>query len=342
MINIENIIEKAYKNNKKIPMEEITKLNLEDKDFEILVQALEKSNITIEEQKEIIEENVPCVSEDAIKDYLKEIGQYPLLTPEEERELGRRKDKGDIDAYNQLVNSNLRLVVGIAKHYVNKGMSFEDLIQEGNLGLIKAVEKFDESKGFKFSTYSTWWIRQAVTRALADYSRTIRIPVHAVEDINKMKRFEAQYNNFEGTSPTEEEIAKKIDKTVEQVRHLKCVSQAIVSLESPVGIDDSDSILMDFVADEENMEESVIKNIENEQLLKIIKTRLTERESIVITNRFGLMNDNPMTLEEVGELFNVTRERIRQIEAKALRKLKRYLERQLIEKNTKQKSKGLY
>jgi len=342
MLNVESIISKAYKNNKKISMEEISKLELKDEEFEILVQALEKSKITIEEPKEIIQEETVYVTEDTIKDYLKEIGQYSLLSPEEERELGKRKDNGDIEAYNRLVNSNLRLVVGIAKHYVNKGMSFEDLIQEGNLGLLKAVEKFDYTKGFKFSTYATWWIRQSITRGLADYSRTIRIPVHADEDIKKMKRFEAQYNNYAGTGPTEEEIAKEIDKTVEQVRHLKRVSQAIMSLEAPVGIEDSDSILMDFIADDENMEESVIKKMDRDNLRNIINTKLPARESVVILCRFGLYNDKEMTLEEVGTLFGVTRERIRQIEAKALKKLRNYLKRQLVETKPKKNSKRLY
>ncbi|MBR6690320.1 MAG: sigma-70 family RNA polymerase sigma factor [Bacilli bacterium] len=343
MLNVESIVSKAYKNNKKISMEEISKLELKDEEFEILVQALEKAKITIEEVKEEInEEEIAMVSEDAIKDYLKEIGRYSLLTPEEEIELGLRKEQGDVEAQEKLVNCNLRLVVGIAKHYLNRGISFEDLIQEGNIGLIKAIEKFDPNKGFKISTYSTWWIRQAISRAVADQARTIRIPVHAVEDINKIKRFESKFNNQEGREATDEEIGQFIDKSQEYVRYLKCVSQSILSLESPVGVDDSDSILMDFLADEENMEENIIKKMDKDILKNIIKTKLNERESLTIILRFGLEDDIPLTLEQVGKIFNVTRERVRQIEAKALKRLRYYLKRELVEKNNNQKVKRLY
>ena len=327
MINIEKIIEKAYKNNKKIQMEEILKLDLKDEELEVVIESLKVAGIEIEEEKE--EEIEIKITDDAVKDYLKQIGRFPLLTPEEEQEIGRRILKGDEKAKQELINSNLRLVVSVAKRYASKGMGFEDLLQEGNLGLIKAVDKFDVEKGFKFSTYATWWIRQAMTRAIADQSRTIRIPVHANEAINSIKRFQNKYSFENGVEPTDEEISEALGYTVEKIREYKKAAQDVISLETPVGVaEDQDSTLMEFIADEENIEENVVQKIIFERVHKIVEARLTEREAKVIMYRFGLIDGRVWTLEEVGEVFDVTRERIRQIEAKALRKLRNWAKRE--------------
>lgn len=260
--------------------------------------------------------------DDPIKVYLKEIGRVPLLTPEEEIELAERMAKGDPYARKRLSEANLRLVVSIAKRYVGRGMQFLDLIQEGNLGLIKAVEKFDHTKGFKFSTYATWWIRQAITRAIADQARTIRIPVHMVETINKVKKVSSQLLHENGHEPSAEEIAERLDMPVDKVREIMRVAQEPVSLETPIG-EEEDSHLGDFIPDEEAPvpAEAASQTLLKEQLADVLKT-LTPREEKVLRLRFGLEDGRPRTLEEVGKEFNVTRERIRQIEAKALRKLR--------------------
>ena len=259
--------------------------------------------------------------DDPVRMYLKEIGKVPLLSPEEEIELAKRMELGDENARKRLAEANLRLVVSIAKRYVGRGMQFLDLIQEGNLGLIKAVEKYDYSKGFKFSTYATWWIRQAITRAIADQARTIRIPVHMVETINRLIRTSRQLLQELGREPTPEEIAEKMEMPVERVREIMKISQDPVSLETPIG-EEEDSHLGDFIQDDHVQVpvDAATYTLLHEQLMEVLDT-LTEREQKVLRLRFGLDDGRPRTLEEVGRQFNVTRERIRQIEAKALRKL---------------------
>lgn len=260
--------------------------------------------------------------EDPVRMYLKEIGKVPLLSADEEIELAKRMEAGDEEAKKRLAEANLRLVVSIAKRYVGRGMLFLDLIQEGNLGLIKAVEKFDFRKGFKFSTYATWWIRQAITRAIADQARTIRIPVHMVETINKLIRVSRQLLQELGREPSPEEIAEEMNMSVERVREILKISQEPVSLETPIG-EEEDSHLGDFIQDD-NVPvpaEAAAFTLLKEQLVEVLST-LTEREQKVLRLRFGLDDGRARTLEEVGKEFNVTRERIRQIEAKALRKLR--------------------
>ena len=260
--------------------------------------------------------------DDPVKVYLKEIGRVPLLSAGEEVELAIRMSEGDVAAKKRLSEANLRLVVSIAKRYVGRGMQFLDLIQEGNLGLIKAVEKFDHTKGFKFSTYATWWIRQAITRAIADQARTIRIPVHMVETINKVKKVNSQLLHENGHEPTNEQIAEKLEMPVEKVREIMRVAQEPVSLETPIG-EEEDSHLGDFIPDEDAPAPSDVAShtMLKEQLAEVLST-LTPREEKVLRLRFGLEDGRSRTLEEVGKEFNVTRERIRQIEAKALRKLR--------------------
>lgn len=271
-------------------------------------------------QEEAGAENIAI--DDPVKVYLKEIGRVPLLTPEEEIDLAIRISEGDAMAKKRLSEANLRLVVSIAKRYLGRGMQFLDLIQEGNLGLIKAVEKFDYTKGFKFSTYATWWIRQAITRAIADQARTIRIPVHMVETINKVKKVSSQLLHTNGHEPTADEIAKELDMPVEKVREIMRVAQEPVSLETPIG-EEEDSHLGDFIPDDDAPApaDAASHMLLKEQLSEVLDT-LTPREEKVLRLRFGLEDGRSRTLEEVGREFNVTRERIRQIEAKALRKLR--------------------
>lgn len=266
--------------------------------------------------------NDNAAMDDPVKVYLKEIGRVPLLTPEEEIEYAMRIADNDPVAKKRLAEANLRLVVSIAKRYVGRGMQFLDLIQEGNMGLIKAVDKFDYTKGFKFSTYATWWIRQAITRAIADQARTIRIPVHMVETINKVKKANSQLLHQNGKEPTPEEIADFLDMPAEKVREILRVSQEPVSLETPIG-EEEDSHLGDFIPDDDALApaDAASMSLLKEQLDEVLKT-LTPREAKVLSLRFGLKDGNPKTLEDVGKEFNVTRERIRQIEAKALRKLR--------------------
>ena len=260
--------------------------------------------------------------DDPVKVYLREIGRVPLLSTDEEIELAVKISEGNQYAKQRLTEANLRLVVSIAKKYVGRGMYFLDLIQEGNVGLIKAVDKFDYTKGFKFSTYATWWIRQAITRAIADQARTIRIPVHMVETINRLKKVQSQLLHENGIEPSEELIAEKMELPVERVREIMRVAQEPVSMETPIGPEE-DSRLMDFIRDEDALapDEAALKTITNEDIDSVLKT-LTPREEAVIRLRFGLKDGRCHTLEEVGTEFNVTRERIRQIEAKALRKLR--------------------
>ena len=289
---------------------------------------LDDDDIDLSEEEEIDMENIDLsvpegVSiEDPVRMYLKEIGKVPLLSAEEEIKLAQRMEEGDEDAKKRLAEANLRLVVSIAKRYVGRGMLFLDLIQEGNLGLIKAVEKFDYRKGYKFSTYATWWIRQAITRAIADQARTIRIPVHMVETINKLIRVSRQLLQELGREPTPEEIAEEIHLPVERVRSVLKMAQQPISLQAPVG-DSDDTSFGDFIEDKaaENPMEEASFSFLKEKIKDVLDT-LTDREREVIEQRFGLRDGSPRTLEEVGRQFSVTRERIRQIEAKALRKLR--------------------
>lgn len=326
---------------------EFKNIKLTDEQYELIVRVLEKNDIDVlqvvedddtegpddeldmiedsnEEEPDLLDLSVPdsINIEDPVRMYLKEIGKVPLLTAEEEIELAKRMENGDEDAKKRLAEANLRLVVSIAKRYVGRGMLFLDLIQEGNLGLIKAVEKFDYNKGFKFSTYATWWIRQAITRAIADQARTIRIPVHMVETINKLVRVSRQLLQELGREPSPEEIAERMEIPVERVREILKISQEPVSLETPIG-EEEDSHLGDFIQDD-NVPvpaDAAAFTLLKEQLVEVLGT-LTEREQKVLRLRFGLDDGRARTLEEVGKEFNVTRERIRQIEAKALRKLR--------------------
>ena len=279
-----------------------------------------------DEDLAITAENVDAFADDSVRLYLREIGKIPLLTPEEEADLAQRIIKGDKKAKDKMVESNMRLVVSIAKRYGGRGLDFLDLIQEGNTGLLRAVDKFDPEKGFKFSTYATWWVRQAITRAIADQARTIRIPVHMVETINKVLRTTRKLTAELNREPTNEEIAKELDMEPEKVDYVMRIKQDIASLDASVGRegDDEDSVLGDFVEDEErdSPEDSAANKILKEQLSEIIAT-LTDREQKIIRLRFGIGGGRPHTLEEVGNEFDVTRERIRQIEAKALSKLRK-------------------
>ena len=322
-------------------------LKLTEDQYELIVRVLEKNDIDVlqvveeddtevpddeldiidengEEEQDLLDLSIPdsINIEDPVRMYLKEIGKVPLLTAEEEIDLAKRMESGDEDAKKRLAEANLRLVVSIAKRYVGRGMLFLDLIQEGNLGLIKAVEKFDYNKGFKFSTYATWWIRQAITRAIADQARTIRIPVHMVETINKLVRVSRQLLQELGRDPSPEEIAAEMDIPVEKVREISKIAQEPVSLETPIG-EEEDSHLGDFIQDD-NVPvpaDAAAFTLLKEQLVEVLGT-LTEREQKVLRLRFGLDDGRARTLEEVGKEFKVTRERIRQIEAKALRKLR--------------------
>ncbi len=345
MAKLTELLELAKKKKNMLEYQEISEcfkeMNLNAEQFDEILEFLETHNIDVlrisddddedillEEEDEVeveqIDLSVPdgVSIEDPVRMYLKEIGKVPLLSAEEEIELAKRMELGDMEAKQRLAEANLRLVVSIAKRYVGRGMLFLDLIQEGNLGLIKAVEKFDYRKGYKFSTYATWWIRQAITRAIADQARTIRIPVHMVETINKLIRVSRQLLQELGREPTPEEIAAEMNMPVERVREILKISQEPVSLETPIG-EEEDSHLGDFIQDD-NVPvpaDAAAFTLLKEQLEEVLNT-LTEREKKVLTLRFGLEDGRARTLEEVGREFNVTRERIRQIEAKALRKLR--------------------
>lgn len=334
MALVKRLIEKGKKNGTltyKEIMDELEEIDISPEQIEKIYEVLENMGIDVigdmqdmEVQEEDLDLSIPegIAIDDPVRMYLKEIGKVPLLSPEEEIELANRIENGDQAAKKKLAEANLRLVVSIAKRYVGRGMLFLDLIQEGNLGLIKAVEKFDYRKGFKFSTYATWWIRQAITRAIADQARTIRIPVHMVETINKLIRVSRQLLQELGREPLPEEVAKIMDMPVDKVREIMKIAQEPVSLETPIG-EEEDSHLGDFIPDDEAPApaEAAAFTMLKEQLINVLDT-LTPREEKVLRLRFGLDDGRARTLEEVGKEFNVTRERIRQIEAKALRKLR--------------------
>lgn len=337
MVIVKSLIEKGKKSGiltyKEI-MDEIDHIDLEPEQIEKIYEVLESMGIEVqgdmnevsgvEEEELELDLSIPegVAIDDPVRMYLKEIGKVPLLSSEEEIELAQKIEEGSQYAKKKLAEANLRLVVSIAKRYVGRGMLFLDLIQEGNLGLIKAVEKFDYRKGYKFSTYATWWIRQAITRAIADQARTIRIPVHMVETINKLIRVQRQLLQELGRDPFPEEISKVMDLPVEKVREIQKIAQEPVSLETPIG-EEEDSHLGDFIPDDDAPApaEAAAFTMLKEQLINVLDT-LTPREEKVLRLRFGLDDGRARTLEEVGKEFNVTRERIRQIEAKALRKLR--------------------
>lgn len=340
--SIDSIREKLLKDGKKdgkLTYEEIgdafEKVQIDSDDIDELYKLFEKEGIHLvdkknskddEDEVDVTKEDLSVPKgvtvDDPVRMYLKEIGKISLLTADEEVEIAKRMEAGDEFAKKELAEANLRLVVSIAKRYVGRGMSFLDLIQEGNLGLMKAVDKFDYTKGFKFSTYATWWIRQAITRAIADQARTIRIPVHMVETINKLVRVQRQLVQDLGRDPLPEEIAAEMNLDVERVREIQKIAQEPVSLETPIG-EEEDSHLGDFIPDDEILspQDAATFTLLKEQLNTVLET-LTEREKKVLTLRFGLDDGRARTLEEVGKEFDVTRERIRQIEAKALRKLR--------------------
>ena len=347
LTKLEGLVEIARKNKDVIESDKLNdyfkSLNIDSGHYEKIYDYLESNGITImninDIDDDLFDDTLPEVddeadleigdditlsimSDDPVKIYLKEIGNYPLLNMDEEVELAKKIAEGDQYATDRLTESNLRLVVSIAKKYVGRGLSFLDLIQEGNLGLIKAVDKFDYSKGYKFSTYATWWIRQAITRSIADQSRTIRIPVHMSEVINKAYRISRSLLQELGREPTEEEIAKEMNLPVEKVREIMKISADPISLDTPIGEED-DSHLGDFIKDDTIMgpEDAAAYTMLQDQIQKLLTT-LSEREQRVLILRFGLLDGRTRTLEEVGKEFNVTRERIRQIEAKALRKLR--------------------
>ena len=347
LTKLEGLLQIAKKNKDVIESDKLNdyfkSLNIDASHYEKIYDYLESNGVTImninDMDDDLFDDSLPEVddeadldigdditlsimSDDPVKIYLKEIGNYPLLSMEEEVELAKKIAQGDQDASDRLTESNLRLVVSIAKKYVGRGLSFLDLIQEGNLGLIKAVDKFDYTKGYKFSTYATWWIRQAITRSIADQSRTIRIPVHMSEVINKAYRVSRSLLQELGREPTEEEIAAQMNLPVEKVREIMKISADPISLDTPIGEED-DSHLGDFIKDDTIMgpEEAATYTMLQDQIKKLLTT-LSEREQRVLVLRFGLLDGRTRTLEEVGKEFNVTRERIRQIEAKALRKLR--------------------
>lgn len=321
------IVDSKNSDEDEIDLEKDLDIVADDEDEDIDLDELRsfEEELSKEDKLEAIREkgkNKVVITDDPVRMYLKEIGRIPLLTYEEEVELAKRIEAGDQRAKDQLAEANLRLVVSIAKRYVGRGMQFLDLIQEGNMGLIKAVDKFEHKKGFKFSTYATWWIRQAITRAIADQARTIRIPVHMVETINKLVRAQRQLVQELGRDPLPEEVAELMNMDVEKVREVQKIAQEPVSLETPIG-EEEDSHLGDFIPDEEILSPSdaATNTMLREQLISVLDT-LTDRERKVLALRFGLDDGRTRTLEEVGQAFDVTRERIRQIEAKALRKLK--------------------
>ncbi|MDD3611305.1 MAG: RNA polymerase sigma factor RpoD [Eubacteriales bacterium] len=335
------LISRGYDNDNELKQEEVLdyleKIQLDEDLLDDVISILIRAGIEVIDEEEMVREmhererdknkmaeafNDAMMVDDPVRMYLKEIGQVELLTADEEKDLGARMEAGDWEAKQHLTEANLRLVVSIAKRYTGRGMHFLDLIQEGNLGLIKAVDKFDYKKGFKFSTYATWWIRQAITRAIADQARTIRIPVHMIETINKLVRIQRQLVQELGREPEVDELAAEMELTPEKIREIMKISQSPVSLEKPIG-EEEDSQLGDFIPDEDapSPDEQAANTLLKEELLNVL-SELSPREEEVLKLRFGLKDGRTRTLEEVGKVFDVTRERIRQIEAKALRKIR--------------------
>ena len=325
MDKIERIIAKAYKNNKRIKFEEIEKLRLNEEEFDALISLLQQSGIEIEKtQVDLRNIELDCANKESLKLYFLQISKFPLLTEQEEKDLFEKIKLGDKESKNKVITSNLRLVVSIAKFYVDRGLSFDDLIQEGNSGLIRAIEKYDLSKGCKFSTYAHWWIRQGITRALDNQARVIRVPVHILVKAKNIKRFETIFFKNNGRDPSIEEIALEFGETIENIEKIKVTTQDIVSLDILVGEQsDSPTELINFITDEEIMEDKVIKDIESGQLISMLEEFLSEKEMKVLALRYGLYDGRYRTLEQVGQVFGVTRERIRQIELKALCKIRK-------------------
>jgi len=338
MYKLEEILKKAKENGNKISIDYLESLNINDEEYEQILEALAKKGIELQEEEKKLEVNEQDINDsyvetDPIRQYLKEIGKYPLLTKEEEIKLFEAYNNGDEKAKQRIINGNLRLVVNIAKRNrfttSNSCFNFLDLIQEGNLGLIKAVEKFEIEKGFKFSTYATWWIRQAISRSKYDKEGTIRIPVHSAEHLRLIKKYYEECYYDRGKVPTYEEVAEHLGMKEEEVVRLLNLSLGVVSLDTMIGEED-DTRLIDLLANDENIEEDVAEDLFNSDIRKIMKLYLNPREYKVLDMRYGLSDGIPRTLEEVGKEIGVTRERIRQIEAKALRKMKARLTRQKV------------
>ena len=319
MTFIDKIINKAKQNNNEIEMSEILQLDLKDEDFATLIYTLEESKITIKEVNQ--EKTEEFFSEDSVNSYFYEISGVSLLNPEEEKKLFEQYALGDESAKQKIIEANLRLVVSVVKRYQNSSVSFLDLIQEGNIGLIKAVEKYDITKGCKFSTYAIFWIKQGIFRYISDHSRTIRIPVHMSELIRKIKLAEKKYLQENGVHLTTKQIAEKFNLEDSEVEYIRYISQDLVSLNSNL-TENNDTPIVDTVSDEENLEEEAISKIDSENLYKLMSEVLSERESKVLVLRYGLGLKRTFTLEEIGKIYDITRERIRQIEVKALRKLR--------------------
>lgn len=337
MFDINNIVKKLQQNNQKIKMNDIYELQLNEADFDLLLQTLEKLNIDIESlNEEKVEEsdnsyNEVYFSEDSIKMYLREIGRYKILTPEQEKELFLKLEAGDQKARKTIIESNLKLVVSIAKKYIGNNIPLLDLIQEGNKGLLKAVDKFDVSKGYKFSTYSSWWIRQCVVRAIYDHSRTIRLPVHMSELTKKVKKYEELFLSKEKRMPTNQEIADEFNTSLKNVELIKRFGDNIVSLDVEIKEGEGDG-LIEFVADETNIEKEFIEKEESKNILEIMKRTLSDREYRILCLRNGLSEyGRELSLEEIATIYDLTRERIRQIETKALRRMRCVLKRNYAE-----------
>lgn len=321
MDQFDKLIEFAYKNGNKVSTEDISKLKLSDEDYDKVMQAFHERKIVVNEPK--YDEDYYVNSGNDVQTYFKEIAKIPLLSLDEERKLAFKILDGDEAARKKLIESNLRLVVSVAKKYTNRGLSFLDLIQEGNIGLMKAIEKYDVTIGYKFSTYATWWIRQSISRAISSQARCIRIPVHMNEKIRRINAFEFEFikKNF-GQSPTYEQIAKALNISTEQVKQLKKHAQDILSLNTPINEDEDDSI-QDVIPDEDSIDNILNQKFDEEHIKQLIVC-LNERELTIITHRFGILGEESKTLEGVGEVLGITRERVRQIEAKAMRKLRQY------------------
>lgn len=329
---VEQLIVKAKKNNNKLLIEDLFSLDLEDEELESLIKILEERNITIsEEQENIVDEDFfsDLPVDDPVMMYLKEIGRIPLLSSEEEKYLFKSFKQGNLEARQKILNANLRLVVSVAKKYAQRGNTtsnnFLDIIEDGNIGLIKAVDKFDVSKGFKFSTYATWWIKQSITRAIMDTSRTIRIPVHVYKKINQIKKFINKYYNEHGKEPSIKEISHNLGYREEEVKECIHNDKDIISLDAPIMIEESESTLKDFIIDDIDVSDKASSSINYEKIFEKVQSVLSEREFKIINLRFGILSNRTYTLEEIGTELNITRERVRQIEAKACKRLRRVL-----------------